>query len=123
MWSVKAPKLRADVAGLLDGDIPVAAAHGEIGNGRERGTFSTVGKPDTADKVTARLKRDDPALADRVVRGEVSPNAAARENDRMCRCHLAEWGCGGVGVKVAPEDLFLFSPPGNPRQPMLLMRP
>jgi hypothetical protein len=29
--------------------------------------------------VVARLKRDDPALAERVVCGEVTPNAAARE--------------------------------------------
>jgi hypothetical protein len=32
-----------------------------------------------ADYITARLKRDDPELAERVVRGEVTPNAAARE--------------------------------------------
>lgn len=30
-------------------------------------------------EVVARLKRDDPALAEKVVRGEVTPNAAARE--------------------------------------------
>lgn len=32
-----------------------------------------------ADAVIARLKRDDPAMADRVVSGELSPNAAARQ--------------------------------------------
>jgi hypothetical protein len=34
---------------------------------------------DTADRVVGRLKRDDPDLAERVIRGEVTPNAAARE--------------------------------------------
>jgi len=38
-----------------------------------------VGRPDSAEKVVARLKRDDPELAERVVSGEVTPNAAARE--------------------------------------------
>jgi hypothetical protein len=33
----------------------------------------------TAEAITARLKRDDPELAEKVVRGEISPNAAARE--------------------------------------------
>lgn len=44
----------------------------------ERGTLPSAGRPDTADKVTARLKRDDPKLAQRVVNGEITPNAAAR---------------------------------------------
>jgi len=34
---------------------------------------------DDAERVVARLKRDDPELAEKVVRGEVTPNAAARE--------------------------------------------
>jgi hypothetical protein len=55
--------------------IPAANPHG--GNNQQRAT--SLGDPDTADKVTARLKRDDPELADRVVSGEVTPNAAANE--------------------------------------------
>lgn len=35
-------------------------------------------RTDTCERVVARLKRDDPALADRVVRGDITPNAAAR---------------------------------------------
>lgn len=35
-------------------------------------------KPDTTEHVVARLKRDDPELAERVVSGEITPNAAAR---------------------------------------------
>lgn len=46
---------------------------------KERDTFISSGRPDTAQKVVARLKRDDPELAEKVVRGEISPNAAARE--------------------------------------------
>ena len=49
----------------------------------KRATF-LVGAPDTADKIVARLKRDaqsDPvvaALAQQVISGDVTPNAAAR---------------------------------------------
>lgn len=41
-----------------------------------RGTKVT--ESDTADYVVARLKRDDPTLAEQVVRGEITANAAAR---------------------------------------------
>lgn len=61
----------------LKGDIDQAANHGEIGRGRNResGTHS-MSKRDAA-SITARLKRDDPELAEAVVRGEVTANAAA----------------------------------------------
>ena len=36
------------------------------------------GGHDTVDYVVARLKRDDPTLAEQVVRGEITANAAAR---------------------------------------------
>lgn len=47
-----------------------------VGRPNERATF-IVGRSDTAEKITARLKRDDPELAERVVTGEVTPHAAA----------------------------------------------
>lgn len=65
---------------LLLEEVSASAGHGEIGGGHsENVTRSLVGKPDTAGKVVARLKRDDPELAEKVVRGEITPNAAARE--------------------------------------------
>lgn len=76
-WAERAPKLRADVATLLGVDVQSAEHPGRPTN--ERATFiSGQGRSDTAEKVTARLKRDDPELAARVVSGEITPNAAAR---------------------------------------------
>lgn len=43
---------------------------------QECATFLNTG---TAEHVVRRLKRDDPELAERVIRGEITPNAAARE--------------------------------------------
>lgn len=61
------------------GEVPASPRHGEIGHGRSRasGTDSSYGNTEVADGVVARLKRDDPALAEQVVAGEVTPNAAA----------------------------------------------
>lgn len=60
------------------GEIPAATRPGEIGRGRvsESATPANV-RDHTADSILARLKRDDPALAEQVVNGEVTPNAAA----------------------------------------------
>lgn len=66
---------------LLREDVPVArdAAGRPVGNAS--GTPITAKVRDhTASAVLARLKRDDPELADRVVTGEVSANAAAMSN-------------------------------------------
>jgi hypothetical protein len=73
--------MREQVRALLLEEIPIALHQGVVGNGRSRDcvTNSTPPRPDRVDHVVARLKRDDPALAERVVRGEVTPNAAARE--------------------------------------------
>lgn len=76
-WRERAPWLRTAVAALLAGDVPAASEHGAVGNGRGSATPSTHKRD--AEEITARLKRDDPDLAARVVAGEVSPNAAARE--------------------------------------------
>lgn len=62
---------------LFDEGTAPAASRGRPE--KERGTFNSVGQSDTRDKVIARLKRDAPDLADRVVRGELTANAAARQ--------------------------------------------
>jgi hypothetical protein len=76
--------MREQVRSLLLAEIPVSAPHGDgPGRGhadkRERGTNSFIPRSDQAERVVSRLKRDDPELAEKVVRGEVTPNAAARE--------------------------------------------
>ncbi len=79
-WSVKAPKLRRDVERLLKEQIAPVLPNG--GDRRSAG-FQLRGtklvESDTAEHTVARLKRDDPTLAERVVSGEVSANAAAKE--------------------------------------------
>lgn len=73
----------ADAADAVErawrGEVPASPRHGEIGHGRSRasGTDSSYGNTEVADGVLARLKRDDPGLAEQVVAGEITPNAAA----------------------------------------------
>jgi hypothetical protein len=78
--------MRAEVARLIADDVQPAAAQGEIGRGRVRdcGTNSNA-KPDRVEHVIARLKRDDPALAERGVNGEITANAAARAKGSLPR--------------------------------------
>jgi hypothetical protein len=78
--------MREQVRTLLLEEIPVALPHGDgPGRGHTKrldDTNSFVApsrRANSADYISARLKRDDPALAERVIRGEVTPNAAARE--------------------------------------------
>ena len=59
------------------GETPTAAKHGEIGRGRNRD--SATGSTETANGVLARLKRDHPDLAQQVIDGELTANAAARQ--------------------------------------------
>ncbi len=78
-WRERAPELRREVARLLGEDLAPAPRHGEIGGGHGRDS-ATVSAParDTAAAAVARLKRDDPTLAARVVSGELSAYAADR---------------------------------------------
>lgn len=77
--------MREQVRTLLLAEIPVAAPHGDgPGRGhtekRVRGANSfTAPRSQTAEQTVRRLKRDDPELAEKVVKGEITPNAAARE--------------------------------------------
>lgn len=73
--------LAGRVRALLDEEISAAPSHGEVGKGRGLRDCDTISKPDRQDRrehVIARLKRDDPDLAGRVVGGEITANAAAR---------------------------------------------
>jgi hypothetical protein len=74
-------ELRGRVQRLYDSEIQPLAKPGEVGRGRIRdgGTNSNVTQSNHAEYVVARLKRDDPALAERVVNGEITANAAARQ--------------------------------------------
>ena len=59
------------------GEIPAARKNGGDRRSVECHSTGSATEANDADSVLARLKRDDPELAARVVRGEVSPNAAA----------------------------------------------
>lgn len=56
------------------GEIPAARS---VGRPTEKGGGTTITDKNEADHILARLKRDDPVLAEQVVNGEVTPNAAA----------------------------------------------
>lgn len=73
--------MRAGISCLLRAEIPEqgAAVHAGPGRGNKTDCDTSGFRPDRASTIVARLKRDDPELAEKVVRGEVSPNAAARE--------------------------------------------
>lgn len=68
--------MRAEVARLIAEEVPVARTAGRP-PGNESATHITGKRDSTA--IVARLKRDDPELAERVVNGEMTANAAARE--------------------------------------------
>lgn len=78
VWRDRAPWLREQVARLLAEDVVPAGAPG---NPRNLGATKVKQEDhaNSAEHITARLKRDDPDLAARVVAGEVTANAAARE--------------------------------------------
>lgn len=71
------PAAAAKVRRLIREGVQPVAEHGEIGNGRSRGGVTTSKEENDATYVLARLKRDQPELAQRVIDGELSPNAAA----------------------------------------------
>jgi hypothetical protein len=76
--------MRRGVESLLRAEIPTALPVGTPGKdaGQSLNGSGTTIRPSTgrdASYITGRLKRDDPELAEKVVRGEISPNAAARE--------------------------------------------
>jgi hypothetical protein len=78
-WNERAPRLRQQISELLGADIEPAGRVGRPEAGKGGGTTFTDVERNSANHITARLKRDDPELAERVVAGEISPNAAAHE--------------------------------------------
>lgn len=72
--------MREQVKRLLLEEIPESQSHGGDRRSNEVHVRATNlnAQTDTAEYVVARLKRDDPALAEKVIRGELTPNAAAR---------------------------------------------
>jgi hypothetical protein len=64
---------------LLDGDVEPARPVGRPADAVNVDATNIRGSANSAEYVIARLKRDDPDLADRVVRGELTANAAARQ--------------------------------------------
>lgn len=75
--------MRKEVTKLLLSEIPPALAWERPTAERNKdGATNYTPQRDqanTATHITARLKRDDPELAEKVVSGEITPNAAARE--------------------------------------------
>ena len=77
---------REAIRKALATEIPVAPKPGEMGRGRtasNRDGATISNQANTGTSILARLKRDDPDLADAVVRGAVTANAAARQ--KGCR--------------------------------------
>ncbi|MCW7941629.1 hypothetical protein AAW14_06165 [Streptomyces hygroscopicus] len=70
--------MRAEVARLIAEDVIPAQ-----NVGRPEATSNVhatnINRSDSSEYVVARLKRDDPDLAERVVNGEITANAAARQ--------------------------------------------
>jgi hypothetical protein len=74
-------ELAKRVRALLKGEVPAAAEYGGDRRSEEfqdGGTNLKLSRSNDAEQTVARLKRDDPELAEQVVSGEVSAYAAAR---------------------------------------------
>jgi hypothetical protein len=69
--------LKARVQRLLDADVPAARPVGRPDSASNDGATNI--KANSAEYVVARLKRDRPDLAARVVAGEITANAAAKQ--------------------------------------------
>lgn len=70
-----------DIERVWRDEVPTSGKHGgdrksAVSNNQAGGTSLKEGY--TADSILARLKRDNPDLAQRVIRGEITANAAAR---------------------------------------------
>lgn len=98
--------LRDRVERMLKGEIEPAAP---VGRPKKDGTTIISDAPsNTATTVVARLKRDDPALAERVVNGEVSAYAAARSKGwkpPRIQVTTPERTAGHLRKHMTPEQL------------------
>lgn len=77
-WRERMIVLRQNVKMLLDGELPPIREKAGRPANNVRSTNIKSSKDD-AEYVTRRLKRDNPELAERVIKGEIAPNAAAVE--------------------------------------------
>ena len=69
--------LRERVEGLLRADIPPARAHGDDRKSDQVSDTKLISEQPDASYVVARLKRDNPEIANAVINGTITPNAAA----------------------------------------------
>jgi len=70
----------AECKAMVLGESEGLSKHGEVGNGRSRGdNITSTDRGTQADYTIRRLKRDRPDLADAVIRGNLTANAAAIE--------------------------------------------
>lgn len=70
-------ELRERVEGLLRADIPPARAHGGDRKSDQVSDTKLISEQPDASYVVARLKRDNPEIANAVINGTITPNAAA----------------------------------------------
>jgi hypothetical protein len=73
-------EMRQRVHRLLFEEVQPERAHGRPRSGEEKESGAFFSGPQgnaTTDSIVARLKRDDPELASKVINGEIKPNAAA----------------------------------------------
>lgn len=71
------PAAAEQIRRMLAEDVPEAAPHGAVGNGRSRRSDTPSTHKRDAAEILARLKRDRPDLAAQVVDGTLSANEAA----------------------------------------------
>lgn len=99
--------MAARVRSLLAAEVePLGAPR--MHTGASARATSRVGESDTANYVVARLKRDRPDLAQRVVAGELSANAAALEagiRKRRILLGRPENVAEALRKHMSPEDL------------------
>lgn len=69
--------MRAEVARLIADETQPALPQGRPAKGSDTTFSEPIGRG--TEYVVSRLKRDDPALAERVVNGEITANAAAKQ--------------------------------------------
>lgn len=98
--------MRAEVERLLRTEV--APARAPRAKGSERGTL----RSETAERHLARLKRDDPVLAERVVNGEMSAYAAARSKGwKAPRIQVSTPERTAMHLRkyMSPDDLALLA--------------
>lgn len=89
-----------EVQKLILDEVQPVAGHGEIGGGHTRGdnvTSAPRKRGNSATYTLRRLKRDRPDLADKVINGDLSANAAAIEAGFRHKPKKLKWVCPKCG--------------------------